>query len=163
MNDILSGRLWHKLNLLGEFKNYLIAAERRRAREGRALMRGLGRGAAQDMAVVQLDQNIEAWRRLNLWAQSMVENIPLEYLSLTKKSSYSIAVLFRAVAIIVGGTLLPSAVLFVQHWEHIMTLSDASRVVLRSPIYIVFVLTVIAYATRVIVFRLRDRDVATTR
>jgi ubiquinone biosynthesis protein len=161
MNDILAGRLWHQLNLLGEFNHYLRDAGRRKAREGRAMMRTLGGGG--DLAVFQLDQNIEAWRRMNLWAQSVIENVPLEYVSLTKKSSYSISVAFRAVAMVVVGTLAPAGILMARNWEHAMTLGQALRVVFVQPIYVGFVLTVIAYATRVIVFRLRDREVSTAK
>lgn len=167
--DRLAGHLWPAVDTFREFHRYQDRAARRSTKAQRRQAR---RGGGQSL-VAALAQNAEPLRRLGIFADSLVQSVPLEYTALSRKGSYAAITLIRAAVVVASLTtvlavwLAVSGALTATPGEGVGSLpaflaavdvQGAAWTIITNPLYQTFLLLVAMGAMRLVQFRLGDRD-----
>lgn len=154
MFDHLAGQLWPEIRIFPEFKRYLRQSTRRRAARLVRNARKTSVRARGANLLTRLRQSEGMLQRLNLWLEGIVENVPLENLYTSRKTSYSMAQALQAfvwigqISIVVvsarwifrymdGGTPQLQHVLtwWMRHWAFLVLVCTTFFLTVRKIIY----------------------------
>ena len=160
MFDHLAGQLWPELLVFPEFKRYLRQSTRRRAsRALRALRKSTPKARSANL-LTRLRQGEGTLQRLNLWLEGVVENVPLQSLYTSRKTSYSVAQVLRAFVWV--GQL--SLMVVAARWIYLYlagapaTIQEVFGWWVRHWAFLIYVCMVFVLTARKVIYRLEDVD-----
>jgi predicted unusual protein kinase regulating ubiquinone biosynthesis (AarF/ABC1/UbiB family) len=160
MYDHMAGRLWPRMRILKELKRYLRQSQRRNAKRVMRAVRQASSGRDAMMPWSRRGQLEQLLRRANLWLESVVESVPVQYIALSKKGAHSTSLTIHALAIIMQLAIV--GVLGKAGYDWLTTrttdLFGAALWVVRQPVFIGVLVAVALLTIRRIMHRLDDMD-----
>ncbi|MFT7521060.1 MAG: hypothetical protein ACI9MC_003211, partial [Kiritimatiellia bacterium] len=159
MYDHLAAQIWPEMRVLKEFRRYRRRSARRIARVGSRKLRRESRRAPVDPAAL-LVQLQPAMRRVATFIEGAVEDVPVQYIALSRKGAYSTS---QAIWALVVGTQVTTVIFVVAVvWRLVIAVPvQPGALVLQivmHPLYMLAVLAVVVLAARRILMRLSDTD-----
>lgn len=158
--DHTAARLWPRIRVLNEFRRYTREATKRGARRVlRARRKARRKGENAGMAM-QLTHVERLMKQLNLWTQSIVETVPVQYMSLAKKGAYTTSQTVLAIMSLAKLAVVAVALRMVYLWYRSESVDVLAAVqwVVTSPVFLVVLLLLFLATARRIMFRLDDID-----
>lgn len=159
MYDTLAGRLDPDIRPLKEFERYLRKAELRSARRvQKALERRSERGLRAPV-LANMEEAGDSLRRLRFWVETVVRELPVQFLSFSNKGAYAAEVLLTFVT---HGALVAAlaGMVAVAHARVTGTAeaAEAFRVGVTHPATVVLLVFMAVTSARRLLFRLSDKD-----
>jgi len=157
--DQRAAQAWPKLDLLDEFERYRWRARKRLARIGCKQLSEGGTQTRQDTTRA-LIRNWDALENALDWVDNIVDEVPLQFTLLSKKSAYTVAVTLQAGLAILTVTMLTLSVYAAWRLFSGLPLDPTSLVmeVLSNYLYLGVVLVIFVTCLRRILFRLDDLE-----
>lgn len=159
--DHMAGRLWPRMRVLKTFKHYLRRSQRRNARRVLERLQRTSRSSGEALSPwSRIGQFADLMRRANLWLESAVESVPVQFIALSSKGSHSVSEVIRALALAFEVALFGTVAKIVHDlWQHRTTdVYAALRWVLAQRAFVAVMAVVVMLTIRRIMLRLDDMD-----
>lgn len=160
LHDHLAGQLWPGLRLFREFRRYQRRSAVRKAREHIRRQEARARRTSGGGPLAALRQLEPAVRRLTFALESTVENVPAQYVALSRKGAYTTAQTLWALSVLAQIT---GAVLLVQLGADALRgqqrpVTPLLLEIILHPVWLLTLLLILSLAARRILMRLADVD-----
>jgi len=158
--DAIAFQLWPRMRLLREYQRYLEASDRRLVRRARRDNAAAPPRDAAARSATLFTESVERLRRLRFFGQSFTRELPIEFLSLSKRGSFVFALALKLLATTIGSAiLLAVALVLLGALEgHTEKFADILRETLRHPVFLGAIAVMALFGIRRLLFRLEERD-----
>jgi len=158
--EAIAFQLHPRMRLLAEFRRYLRGSDRRLVRRAHRDDAAVPPREAVARNVSLLADGLEQLRRMRFYGESMTRELPVEFLSLSDRGAFALALVLRLlVAVVASAVLLAATFVFQDGLEgHGVRLVDVVRETARSPVFLALVVVMVLYTIRRLLFRLAERD-----
>ena len=158
MYNHMAARLWPRMRTFKEFKRYMRQADKRAARK---FVRKMSKNVYKGRMVISRAQQETLLNRVSMWMETAVEDLPLQFIALTKKGAYSTSQTLSALMAAARMALIAATVRagYVRLTQGFFDLVEALKWTIFHPIFLGVSLVIFVTTARRMLYRLDDVDV----